>query len=113
MSEKIPVKLKILSPSPTIGASPVKLLEKVQIRAKYIYLQEKITNRGLMWIADSEAQALAQEGLVIPSATMAAPLSFDVDTERGVRVDLSNIYIHGDTPGDQLIVAYLEEEGEE
>lgn len=112
MSEKIPVKLKILSPSPTIGVSPVKLLEKLQIRAKYIYLQGKIGSQGILWIADSEAQALAKEGLVVPSSFQ-APFQIDVDTERGVRVDMSNLWLHGDTPGDQLIVAYLEEEGEE
>lgn len=112
MSEKIPVKLKILSPSPTIGVSPVKLLEKVQIRAKYIYVQGKIGNKSEIWLSDNQAQALSKEGLVMPS-WMQVPFQIDVDTERGVRVDLSNIWIHGDMPGDQLIVAYLAEEGEE
>jgi hypothetical protein len=81
-------------------------MEKNAVRGKYFYLQPAITNKGNVWVADSEAQALAKEGLWLTPM----PLTIDLDTDRGVRVDLSDIYVHGDTPGDKVVVAYLEEE---
>lgn len=103
--ERIPLRLKTLSVS-IEQPWKAKSLSGLSFKSKYVMLQAHQGNAGGIYLQNDGCDNLI-EGLYLKPGH--PPLVFDIDTDRLVGMDLSNLFIRGGIVGDKLVVAYLEE----
>ena len=104
------VKQKILNPCPTVPGArlmPQVVTEKKELQSKYILFQAPLLNRGTIWLGDDLKAVELKLGIMLRPGEKHI---IDVDTDRYLGVFLSDFVFAGDYGGDQLVVAYLEEQ---
>jgi hypothetical protein len=86
---------------------PAELTDKKDVHSKYICFQAPLLNRGTIWLGDSKNAVSAKEGIVFRPGEK---IVMDIDSDRALGMYLADFVFAGDYGGDQLVVAYLEEQ---
>ena len=79
------------------------------LKTKSFSVQAGEVNTGNIYLGESAAQiAAGARHALTPSAAMSFEVDYSYGDEDQISIDLSEVFIHGNLPGDLVLVSYME-----
>lgn len=99
-----------LTPQPSVGALPQRLTTD-DIIVRGLIIESAKGNIGVIYIADTEAKATTSNRHTLYGEGDAMVIRGSMYADLNAEINLKDIWFHGDTPGDKLVVSYMDIRG--
>ena len=103
--------LTSIDPQRVVGLVPIRVSD-TEIIARSVIIESARGNKGLLFIADSESKASTINSHTIFNEGEWRTISGDNFADLDGIINLRNIWIHGDKPGDRFVISYMDITGE-
>ena len=111
MSTKQNQTLKTLTPQPTVGAVPIRLMT-THLGVRSIIIEMAKSSVGCVYISDTEANASTDNRHILynPGDVITITAADYADLDGLIR--LNELWLWGDTIGDKIVVSYMDPNAE-
>jgi hypothetical protein len=90
-----------------IGASPVRL-SATDVFVRGLIIESASGNVGEIYVADSETKATSSNRHILYYEGDAMTIDSSMYADLNGELNLKDVWVHGNTPGDRVVVSYVE-----